>query len=200
MSKSKIELKTLQEIKEIVSNSETIQQVLSKIGYSQTRDMRIINAVKSYCESNQIDYSHLVNTKYIREKYPDKLVCNVCNIEKPYTDYYISNNRMSHTCKQCTQKNEKQKYKNKQDKLNRYKETLKCKKCGEDRFYLLDFHHIDPTQKDFSISDNSRMKLESLMKEIEKCEVLCSNCHREFHYLNKEKNITLQEYLEGYSS
>lgn len=196
MGKSKIELKTLQEIKDIVSSSENFQQVLSKIGYVQLRDSRTIHAVKCYCDNNSIDYSHLVDMEYTKENYPNTLVCKVCKVEKPYTEFYISNNRIFYTCKQCTREQERQKYKNRQDKVNQYKQTLKCKKCGDDRFYLLDFHHIDPNQKDFSISDNPHMKLETLMLEIEKCVVLCSNCHREFHYLAREEGITLQEYLE----
>ena len=37
--------------------------------------------------------------------------------------------------------------------------------------------------------------IEKLIEEVDKCKLLCANCHREFHYLEKENNITLQEYL-----
>lgn len=37
--------------------------------------------------------------------------------------------------------------------------------------------------------------IDSLKKEIDKCICLCANCHREFHYLEKQYGITIEEYL-----
>ena len=70
-------------------------------------------------------------------------------------------------------------------------------KCGESRIYTLDFHHKDPTIKDETIArmTSNRNKVEDIQKEIEKCVVLCSNCHREFHYLENKEQITIEEYL-----
>jgi len=60
---------------------------------------------------------------------------------------------------------------------------------------LLDFHHIDPTQKDFQLSQGERYGWEKVQSEIEKCIVLCSNCHRDFHYLEKKDGISIEEYV-----
>lgn len=63
-----------------------------------------------------------------------------------------------------------------------YKKTLCCKLCGEDESSCLDFHHLDPTKKEYSISSAPRHKsFKKIMEEIEKCIVLCSNCHRKVH-------------------
>ena len=43
----------------------------------------------------------------------------------------------------------------------------------------------------------ARRSFKTMKKEIEKCIVLCNNCHSEFHYLEREKNITIQEYLKN---
>lgn len=61
---------------------------------------------------------------------------------------------------------------------------------GEDRWWVLDFHHTSPDEKEGSISNlvDSPNKLE---KELEKCIVLCSNCHRDLHFQldqNKERH------------
>ena len=37
--------------------------------------------------------------------------------------------------------------------------------------------------------------LEKVQEEIKKCIVLCSNCHHEFHYLEKNNNLTLKDFL-----
>ena len=70
-----------------------------------------------------------------------------------------------------------------------YKSKLSCIVCGFSHPAALDFHHRDKTQKDF---DPSRMRSYTNKKkfliEIEKCDVLCSNCHRIHHY-NENKNF-----------
>lgn len=61
----------------------------------------------------------------------------------------------------------------------------KCVRCGYCKCpSVLEFNHKDPSTKEFPISS----RLVSLKKykiELEKCELLCSNCHREHHYANE---------------
>lgn len=75
-----------------------------------------------------------------------------------------------------------------------------CAKCGEDRKYIIDFHHIDPTTKLFEISKGQTGRShKKVIAEIEKCVCMCRNCHTEFHYLygNVPENPVqaLTEYL-----
>lgn len=58
-----------------------------------------------------------------------------------------------------------------------------CVWCGYNRCLdALDFHHIDPTQKSFSIcKDRGKFGLPKLREEAKKCLLICSNCHREEH-------------------
>ena len=44
----------------------------------------------------------------------------------------------------------------------------------------LEFHHIDPSKKDFTIS-NDHFKLQDAINESKKCILICSNCHKELH-------------------
>lgn len=56
----------------------------------------------------------------------------------------------------------------------------KCSCCGYNKYLgALEFHHLDPNDKDINISQCS--KEEDMRKEAEKCILLCSNCHREEH-------------------
>ncbi len=58
----------------------------------------------------------------------------------------------------------------------------KCEICGYDRSQTaMDFHHIDPKHKDFQISRRRGCCWEKIKKELDKCYLLCSNCHREYH-------------------
>lgn len=57
----------------------------------------------------------------------------------------------------------------------------KCEKCGYDKYLgALDFHHLNPSQKDFTIG-NRDFKLKECIEESKKCIMLCANCHREIH-------------------
>lgn len=59
----------------------------------------------------------------------------------------------------------------------------KCEICGYNKnIAALEFHHINPEEKDFSISDSNIYKnLEVLKREVDKCMLVCANCHREIH-------------------
>lgn len=59
----------------------------------------------------------------------------------------------------------------------------KCEKCGYNKCTdALDFHHVDPTQKDFGLSMRGMTRSwEKIKQELDKCILVCSNCHREIH-------------------
>lgn len=58
-----------------------------------------------------------------------------------------------------------------------------CAVCTEDDIACLDYHHIDPEEKSFSMSCRVKRRiLRTLLRESAKCVVLCSNCHRKHHY------------------
>lgn len=67
--------------------------------------------------------------------------------------------------------------------LTEYKKNLSCVRCGMDHPACLDFHHTDPTGKENSITNATKnWSWERILQEIQKCIVLCSNCHRIEHY------------------
>lgn len=60
----------------------------------------------------------------------------------------------------------------------------RCKCCGYNKnLSALEFHHRNANEKEFQIDIRafSNHSLEKLEKELEKCELLCANCHREYH-------------------
>lgn len=63
-----------------------------------------------------------------------------------------------------------------------------CIVCGYNKCpAVLSFHHRDPEHKEFSISSRTTESYEKLLKEAEKCDLLCTNCHGELHF--EEANL-----------
>ena len=75
-----------------------------------------------------------------------------------------------------------------------------CVKCGETRPYVIQFHHTDPSTKSFEIASGSKYhkSKDDVIMEAKKCVCLCSNCHKEFHYLYGLKSMTPVEDLKKY--
>jgi len=98
----------------------------------------------------------------------------------------------------------KQRYKNKTKDHNRtlvqnLKENTPCKICGENRFYCLDFHHRNPDTKKDTVCNLIRhgYSTDIVLAEINKCDIICSNCHRKEHtntykYLTKKARYVLE--------
>lgn len=57
----------------------------------------------------------------------------------------------------------------------------KCLICGYNKCQdALEFHHLDPSQKDYNISGGTK-SFNTLKSEVDKCILVCANCHREIH-------------------
>lgn len=127
-------------------------------------------------------------------------VCTRCKVDKPLTEYFKtkrSKDGLQPACKSCMNISykasrgkkvahynavQKQRELKKAAWLQEYKQTQRCLLCPEDDSSCLDFHHVDPLTKDGDVSDIVRgVSLEKLQRELDKCVMLCSNCHRKLH-------------------
>ena len=57
-----------------------------------------------------------------------------------------------------------------------------CRNCEESDPVCLDFHHIDEKVSSVSTLVAERRSLGTIQRELQKCELLCANCHRERHF------------------
>ena len=99
-------------------------------------------------------------------------------------NYFIRDNGITHYyCKSCLNKKSLEFQNNRKDECIRYKGG-KCNICGYSKCRnALEFHHRDPSKKDFEIGKDFRKKsLKDIKNEIDKCDLVCANCHREIHY------------------
>lgn len=70
-----------------------------------------------------------------------------------------------------------------------------CCLCGYDKCIgALEFHHIEPENKQYTLSTGNCHKIEDDLKETKKCILVCANCHREIHTSNIYDNVNLWEY------
>jgi hypothetical protein len=65
-----------------------------------------------------------------------------------------------------------------------YKSKCQCSICAEDHIACLEFHHVNPDDKEIEIADaiKNSWSINKVLKELQKCIVLCSNCHKKLHW------------------
>ncbi len=70
-------------------------------------------------------------------------------------------------------------YRKRREIINRIK-INPCTDCGvQYNPWVMQFDHRDPSQKKYNIGKNPRMRLEMILAEISKCDLVCANCHME---------------------
>lgn len=140
-----------------------------------------------YPENNEYFGKHNLNSLGL------DTYCKICRKEKTRESYHKNKSSWQATHKKTAVE--------KQNKIIEIKEQSNgCCKCNEKRYYLLDFHHLDPSKKLFQIAQGGDKGWDKVLEEIKKCILLCKNCHCEFHYLEKQNNLTIEEYLKEKNS
>ena len=101
--------------------------------------------------------------------------CRICH--KIYVKQHYLNNRDSYLEKAKKFNSEHRKEHNK--RLVEYLKDKSCMSCGEDDLRVLDFHHRNKEEKRYGIAKMIRTQhWNTILREIEKCDIMCSNCHR----------------------
>lgn len=141
--------------------------------------------------------------------------CTSCNEKKPFSEFYERKNKAGEDvktsrCKKCIKERTKswRKAEGKEKWLEydkrrvtsnleflRTEKSKGCCKCGESRYYVIDFHHLNPEEKTFTIGSTNRWTRTQLESEIKKCIRLCRNCHAELHFLEKTTTFNIQNWL-----
>ena len=109
--------------------------------------------------------------------------CVRCEKIKSIEDFQIkrTENRRNSWCKACVYWYQSSRLK---DRKRKALELLgkKCQICGYNKnMSALDFHHLDPSKKEYGWSQFKKYKWENVIKELKKCIILCKNCHAEIH-------------------
>jgi hypothetical protein len=131
-------------------------------------------------------------------------VCSKCKIKlsiEQFSKNKYKKTGVNYECKSCQKiykdahyQNNKQKYKDKakrhdkkmQEWWQEFKSKLKCVRCGFSHPAALDFHHLYGKDKAIAQGRSEGWGKKRVLEEINKCEVLCSNCHRILHWEEKQ--------------
>lgn len=145
--------------------------------------------------------------------------CVVCKRDKPEDEFNWKNKSKGlkkNYCRECDKIIKKRHYENNRSKIiqenierhnnnrlrfNEWKKTLSCRRCGECDVACLDFHHMDPQQKDLSIADllgNNSFK--KIAKELTKCVCVCRNCHAKIHHYNLVVEYAGEVFMDTHES
>lgn len=114
-------------------------------------------------------------------------ICRICNNEMTIDNFYMRDRgkRPSTMCKKCFIKYTTLRWRRIKENAVLYKGG-KCERCGYNKCIdAFDLHHNNPSEKEFDWRSMRRKSKEILYKELDKCSLLCSNCHRELHYETK---------------
>lgn len=107
--------------------------------------------------------------------------CLTCNDVKPEEQFYKRGKKYMSHCKDC----HKNIYTIKRQQVKQQAVNYLggfCSKCGYNKcLSALEFHHIDSTTKDKDYTNLKNSFSDKLKSELDKCVLLCSNCHREHH-------------------
>jgi hypothetical protein len=116
--------------------------------------------------------------------------CFQCKKELKVDKFYKNKSTKdgySGICKNCQTENERKNNRLTKEWLNTLRTS--CEICGESRGWVLDFHHINQKDKTFEISyyaisgtSSFETKKKRILEEVQKCIVVCANCHRDIHY------------------
>jgi len=127
---------------------------------------------------------------------PETTLCRFCGCRRVIDDfrtYKEMDGRVYRNlrCVECLRIHDIKLKQKSREWLKSIKESLKCEKCGNPDSRVLDFHHRDPSEKEYNIMTLVGCREDLIRAEIAKCCVLCSNCHRILHCEEREKKGTL---------
>jgi hypothetical protein len=112
--------------------------------------------------------------------------CSECKNNLDESQFYRKNDTKSGRsyakCKDCFNKYCVKRWQKRKTMAVEYKggKCEDCKSTYPDPVF--DFHHLDPSQKEFSWNKMRLVSDKKLFKELDKCALLCANCHRMRHH------------------
>ena len=168
-------------------DKDNIKNLIDK-GYSLNKISKELNksltTIRYWFKKHGLKYNH-VQFKYLEKKEIGiERNCPKCEQSLPSTDFYKRRgvDYSSTYCKLCTTEQTLSRMQRLKKQMVEYKGGS-CVICGYNNYMgALEFHHLNPKEKDFNLAHMKKYTFDEKIKnELDKCVLVCSNCHREVH-------------------
>ena len=201
MKKTKFDKLTDEQFKDLVNSSPTWASLQKQLDYKASIPTRVKLKVIERCTLLGI------TPKFSLASQKRQVNCIVCG--KPLIGNQIKFCSEECKCKWYYENHKEDQYQyavQKNDKRLNTKLKLvlykggKCEKCGYNRnLAALQFHHILPNTKKFGLNGRNILSSseQELLEEVNKCVLLCANCHAEEHYPQRDMNLLVSENFEN---
>ena len=167
-------------LKDLLSQGLSANEIGRQLGYTGT-------GIRYHMKKYNLFSSH--QSIQDKQKVPvinGKKECKKCHNVLPIEDFNVKpSGALTSYCKKCNNKDKHSLLKRRKIEIIQ-KFGNKCSICGYNKnIAALEFHHIDPNEKEFHFGNAKTTNLDKLLLEMDKCILVCANCHREIHYPNE---------------
>ena len=170
-------------LENLIAQGLSTHQIAKSTNKSQTNVRHWLKKFNLKTTNKSFSQGYAAKERIIENEIEYK-ICPRCQQKKELLkDYYVKEDKYAHAwCKSCSNKNTIVIQQRLKKQAVQYKGG-ECVKCGYNKYDgALDFHHLDPSKKDFSISKRKNCSLEVVKAELDKCILVCRNCHAELHF------------------
>lgn len=153
------------------------------------------NKNKTHCINGHIFDNE--NTRWVVNRHGNQgRICKTCDVERmrrkrEKPDFLAREAEKMRRYRERHGESYLSKVREERRKKKEWLDTFKteCTRCGITHPAVLEFHHRDRADKDFLLSIGvAKYSLERLQSEVDKCEIICSNCHRIHHWEERERS------------
>lgn len=114
-------------------------------------------------------------------------ICSTCHRSLPTSEFYAQKGHrggVMSMCKECFNRYCIERWRARKIRYIQYLGG-QCEQCGikltENNYSIFDFHHRNPAEKEMAWNKTRLMSEQKVMQELDKCALLCANCHRIIH-------------------
>jgi DNA-binding transcriptional ArsR family regulator len=159
-------------LEKLISENLSTREISERIGKGKT-------TVRHWLKKYDLKTNH---NQFVEKEYGEYRFCPRCKRECLTINFYQRRGKPNSSvyCKICTNEQTVERTRKFKIKCVEYKGGV-CVECGYDSYYgALEFHHLNPEEKDFEISKLKCLTFDKkVTNELDKCILLCNRCHRE---------------------